>query len=68
MVMSMYSANAYPLLRPVAESLTRLKALNCPNDMSNSFTYNINTTSITSLLKTIPMPIATCKITVKYSY
>lgn len=37
-VMSMYSAKAYPLLSPKAVSLTRLKARSCPNDMSSSFT------------------------------
>ena len=35
---STYSQKAYPLERPVAESLTRLKALRGPNDVSNSFT------------------------------
>lgn len=38
MVMSTYSANAYPLLSPVAESFTRLKARSCPNDIRSSFT------------------------------
>lgn len=39
-VYSTYSANAYPLLKPVAASLTKLNAFNCPKDNSSSLTCN----------------------------
>lgn len=35
---STYSQNAYPLDKPVAESFTRLNALNCPKLINSSFT------------------------------
>ncbi len=35
---SEYSQNAYPLLKPVAVSLTRLKARNGPNAINSSLT------------------------------
>ncbi|KAI9590104.1 hypothetical protein GQX74_008272 [Glossina fuscipes] len=33
------AVNAYPLLKPVAASLTKLKALNWPKDNKSSLTY-----------------------------
>lgn len=38
MPISTYSQNAYPFDRPVALSLTKLKALRSPNDANNSLT------------------------------
>lgn len=40
-IISTYSQKAYPFDKPVALSLTKLKALRGPNDVSNSFTYKM---------------------------